>query len=204
MTPPRSSTRPLPSPFLLRLDLTREVPSGLLQVLEQIALLAGAREVLDGVAEAEAELPRLDHLDRFVGVVLAAVVSGMVHLLRRAPLGSSLHSSPSSPAASPFPSISSRSATSLARAIARATPGLKVSVVVTVNSRGPAPVPRAVGSPPSTPLRFSSRRRSSSTSAFTASLRFSNVVGTTSTKRLQSLPSSLTYSTSSLFPRPAS
>src|SRR5690606_16975399 len=59
-------------------DAAVEVAAGLAEINDGGPLLACACDVLDGVTEVEAEVPRFDDFDGFVGVVAAAVVVGVV------------------------------------------------------------------------------------------------------------------------------
>lgn len=50
-----------------------------IDILERLGLSAGRRALFHHIAETKAEPPRLDHFDRLVGAVSAAVVRRMIY-----------------------------------------------------------------------------------------------------------------------------
>lgn len=59
-----------------------EIPDGLVDILDGIALTTYARDVFDGVAYVESEIPILDDLDGFVLATLGIVVWMVDHIGR--------------------------------------------------------------------------------------------------------------------------
>jgi hypothetical protein len=67
---------------LYQLDLAPQIPNRLLEILDNVALLAGAAAVLHSSENVKAEmLPSLDDFDDLVWIIGATIVRRMIDLL---------------------------------------------------------------------------------------------------------------------------